>query len=597
MAFDGVTVAGVIDELNKKLLDGRIVKIQQPEKDEIILTIKAYDTYKLFMSANASLPLIYLTEENKPSPAVAPAFCMLLRKHFNSARIIEIRQGFGDEPSLERSVDICIEHLDEMGDVCKKHLIIEIMGKHSNIILCDDEYTIMDSVKRVSGFMSSVREVLPGRKYFLPQTVEKANPLTVDFDGFSKAVLDKPGTLSKTIYSGITGISPQAAEEILVRAGISGDSQAFELSEDMKLHLFKTFSRYVEEIKDGNFKPTLIYKDGELYEFSVLESCVYDEAENFSKDEVASVSELLSGFYAAKNLRTIVHQKSSDLRKIVNTAIEREAKKLELQLKQLADTEKRDKYKVYGELITAYGYSVPMGSKSMNALNYYTNEDVTIPLDPTIAPIDNAKKYFDKYAKLKRTFEALTTLTEETKQALEHLKSISLSLEIATGENDLNQIKKELTDSGYIKFHASTGKTLKNGQKQKQQKVKSEPLHYVSPEGVHFYVGKNNTQNDELTFSFASNADWWFHSKGCPGSHVIMRTEGQEVPDIAFEDAGALAAYYSSSPRDGKVEIDYVKKKEVKKPANAKPGFVVYYTNYSLIAKPDISRLTLVTEK
>ncbi len=594
MAFDGVTVAGVIDELNKKLLDGRIIKIQQPEKDEIILTIKAYDTYKLFMSANASLPLIYLTEENKPSPAVAPAFCMLLRKHFNSARIIGIHQGFGEEPSLERSVDICIEHLDEMGDVCQKHLIIEIMGKHSNIILCDNEYTIMDSIKRVSGFMSSVREVLPGRKYFLPQTVEKANPLTVDFEGFSKSVFEKPGALSKTIYSGITGISPQAAEEILFRAGISGDMQATELTGDLKLHLFKTFSRFIDEIREGNFKPTLIYKDGALQEFTVLECNAYDEAENYSKEEAGSVSEMLYKYYAAKNLRTVVHQKSSDLRKIVNTAIEREAKKLELQLKQLADTEKRDKYKVYGELITAYGYSVPQGSKSMTALNYYTNEEVTIPLDSTIAPIDNAKKYFDKYAKLKRTYEALTTLTEETKQALDHLMSISLSLEIATGENDLNQIKKELTDSGYIKFHAIKDKQGKNGQKQKTQKIKSEPLHYVSPEGVHFYVGKNNTQNDELTFNFASNADWWFHAKGCPGSHVIMRTEGQEMPDIAFEDAGALAAYYSSSPRDGKVEVDYVKKKEVKKPANAKPGFVVYYTNYSLVAKPDISRLTQV---
>lgn len=597
MAFDGVTVAGIVNELNNKILDGRIVKIQQPEKDELLLTIKAGDTYKLFMSANASLPLIYLTEENKTAPAVAPAFCMLLRKHFNSARIIAIRQGFKEEYSLERSVDITIEHLDEMGDLSQKHLIIEIMGKHSNIILCDSEYKILDSIKRVSGFMSSVREVLPGREYFLPQTVEKVNPFNIDETVFTESVIKKAGPLSKTIYGNITGISPQAAEEILSRAGISGDVQGSELQEDMGIHLYKTFERYMDEIRNGEFSPALIFKDGEMYEFGVLKSTVYDEAKGFSYEQKNSVSEMLFDYYAARNLRTVVHQKSSDLRKIVNTAIEREAKKLDLQLKQLADTDKRDKYKVYGELITAYGYSVPSGSKSMTALNYYTNEEVTIPLDPTIAPIENAKKYFDKYAKLKRTYEALITLTEETRSALEHLKSVALSLELAAGEDDLNQVKKELTDSGYIRFHALKTKQGKNGKPVKQQKIKSDPLHYVSPEGIHFYVGKNNTQNDELTFNFASNADWWFHAKGCPGSHVILKTPAEEIPDIAFEDAGALAAYYSSSSSDGKVEIDYVRKKEVKKPANAKPGFVVYYTNYSLIAKPDISRLSLVTNK
>lgn len=596
MAFDGITVAGLVAELNNKLIDGRIVKIQQPEKDEILLTIKAGDTYRLFMSANASLPLIYLTEENKQSPAVAPTFCMLLRKHFNSAKIINIRQGYGSECSLERSVDITIEHLDEMGDLCRKHLIIEIMGKHSNIILCDEDYKIMDAIKRVSGFMSSVREVLPGREYFLPQTVEKANPFGLEYDGFKASVIDKPGSVSKNLYSGITGISPQAAEEIAGRAGIAGESQACELTEDLKIHLFKTFMRLMDEVINCEFKPALIYKSGEAYEFTVLESSIYSDYEEITVEYTESVSAMLQAFYSARNMKTVVHQKSSDLRKIVNIAIEREAKKLDLQLKQLEDTEKREKYKVYGELITAYGYSVEYGSKQMKALNYYTNEEVTIPLDPTIAPIDNAKKYFDKYSKLKRTYEALTSLTEETKQALEHLKSVALSLEIATGEDDLNQIKKELTDNGYIKFHSTKEKTKVNrgGKQPKQAKIKSSPLHYVSPEGIHFYVGKNNTQNDEITFGFAANSDWWFHAKGCPGSHVIMKCTNDEMPDIAFEDAGALAAYYSSAPRDGKTEVDYVRKKEVKKPANAKPGFVVYYTNYSLVAKPDISRLTLL---
>ena len=592
MAFDGITIANLAKELSDTLAGGRIQKVAQPEKDELILTIKQYDIYKLFLSADASLPLVYLTENTKPNPLTAPNFCMLLRKHFNSARIISITQ-----PGLERSLDIKIEHLDELGDLTVKHLIIEIMGKHSNIILCDENYVIVDSIKHISGFVSSVREVLPGRNYFLPQTVEKANPLTLTQEELKQFVLDKPQPLSKALYTGLTGISPVMAEEFCHRAGLSSDQPANTLSEDFGIHLFKVLDRFAESIKEGNFSPCIVFQDDAPVEFSAVPLSCYEDhpTEGMEIRQYDSISAVLDDYYAKKNQITRIRQKSADLRRIVNTAIEREAKKYDLQLKQLKDTEKREIYKVYGELITAYGYGVEPGSKSMQALNYYTNEEISIPLDETLSPMENAKKYFEKYNKLKRTHEALSVFIKETKEALDYMETVRLSLDLALTEDDLNAIKEELIESGYLRRHID-----KNAKKKPQKvKLKNTPLHYVSSDGYHLYVGKNNLQNDELTFQFATGGDWWFHAKGIPGSHVILKTGGiatDALPDRVFEEAAALAAYYSKGRDSEKVEIDYIEKKHVKKPAGGKPGFVVYYTNYSMMATPDITNLTLIDE-
>ena len=272
---------------------------------------------------------------------------------------------------------------------------------------------------------------------------------------------------------------------------------------------------------------------------------------------------------------------SSDLRRIVSTALERNIKKYDLQLKQMRDTEKKDKYRIYGELLNTYGYGVEPGAKSMTALNYYTNEDIAIPLDPMLTAGENAKKYFDKYNKLKRTFEALSQLTLETKSEIDHLESVSNALDIAQKEEDLVQIKEELIESGYIRRKGGS----------KKVKVTSRPFHYVSSDGYDIYVGKNNYQNDELTFRFASGNDWWFHAKGMPGSHVVVKSRGDELPDSTFEDAARLAAHYSRGRGQEKVEIDYTEKKNVKKPGGGKPGFVVYYTNYSMMIDSDISAL------
>ena len=552
MAFDGVTIACVISELKKELIGGRLYKIAQPENDELLLTIKQPTGQKrLLLSASASLPLIYLTESNKPSPMTAPNFCMLLRKHLQNGRIVNISQ-----PGLERIVHIDIEHLDEMGDLRHKTLVMELMGKHSNLIFCNDDNTIIDSIKRVSAAVSSVREVLPGKPYFIANTQDKLEALTCDETTFRETLAAKPQPVFKAIYGSFTGISPVLAQELCHEAGIDGERPTAALTAEDYHALYEVFSKMVTSIKEETFSPCIAY------------------------------TALLEHFYAEKNTLTRIRQKSSDLRRIVQTALERDIKKYDLQLAQMKDTEKREKYRIYGELLNTYGYSAKPGDKSLTAVNYYTSEPVTIPLDPTLSATENAKKYFDKYGKLKRTYEALSELTTQVKEEIDHLETISTALDIALKEEDLVEIKEELTQSGYIRRKGGT----------KKAKITSKPFHYLSSDGFHIYVGKNNFQNDELTFKFANGNDWWFHAKGIPGSHVVVKTEGKELPDRTFEEAGRLAAYYSKGREQEKVEIDYVQKKQVKKPAGAKPGFVVYYTNYSLMIDSDISGIEKISD-
>lgn len=581
MALDGITIANLVYELNQALSDGRIYKIAQPENDELLLTIKNNGgQQRLLISAGASLPFLYLTETNKPSPMTAPNFCMLLRKHIQNGRILSITQ-----PGLERIVRFEIEHLNELGDLCKKTLVIEIMGKHSNIIFLDDKNMIIDSIKHISGAVSSVREVLPGRDYFIPETQDKSDPLLLtDAASFTAVVSQKPMPLAKAVYSSYTGISPVIAEEICFRASVDSAQPANSYDEDTLTHVGNHLLWLMEDVKACSFHPNIVYENNIPIEFASVLLQQYADCQCL---EEASISKVLETFYSTKNVITRIRQKSVDLRKIAQTALERNTKKYDLQLKQLRDTEKKDKYKVYGELINTYGYNLEPNCKSFEALNYYTNEMISVPLDPTLTPSENAKKYFDKYNKLKRTDEALTTLIKETQDEITHLESILTSMDIALLESDLVQIKEELTESGYIKRHGKAGA--------KKEKVTSKPFHYISSDSYDIYVGKNNYQNEELTFKFASGNDWWFHAKGIPGSHVILKVNGDtELPDRAFEEAGRLAAFYSKGRGQEKVEIDYTQKKNVKKPSGGKPGFVVYYTNYSLVVDGEIEGLVEV---
>lgn len=580
MALDGLVIAGMVQELNTCILGGRISKIAQPESDELMLTIKSErrQQYRLLISAGASLPLIYFTDQNKPAPLTAPNFCMLLRKHIGGGKFTRIWQ-----PGLERIINFEIEHLNELGDVCHKTLVVEIMGKHSNIIFCNEEGMIIDSIKHISSQVSSVREVLPGRTYFIPETQEKLNPLDYKSSEFITAVSSKPMPLAKSIYCSMTGISPLIAEEICHRASLDSGRSANSFSETELIHLEHQFDLVVDTVKSGQLAPNIVYEGQVPVDFSVVHLSQYDD---FTEEKFDTVSGMLEHYYATRNVITRIRQRSADLRRIVQTALDRNRKKYDLQQKQLKDTEKREKFRIYGELINTYGYNLEEGAKKLTCLNYYDNKEITIPLDETKTPQENAQHYFEKYNKLKRTWEASVKLTEETKGEIEHLESISTALDIARSEEDLVQIKEELTEYGYIRRHY-TGKRVK---------ITSRPFHYVSSDGYDIYVGKNNFQNEDLTFKTAVGNDWWFHAKGCPGSHVIVKSNGEELPDQTFEEAARLAAYYSKNRGAEKAEVDYVERKFVRKVAGARPGFVIYHTNYSMLVPTDIAGIQEVTK-
>ena len=588
MALDGIAVANLRKEIEERVLNGRISKIAQPESDELLLTIKgASGQYRLALCASASLPYVYFTGENRPSPQSAPGFCMLLRKHIGGGRITAVSQ-----PGLERILIFTVEHLDELGDVRHKKLIIELMGKHSNLIFCDEEDQIIDSIKRIPATVSSLREVLPGRPYFIPNTMDKKDPLSVSREDFLTHTACRPLPCAKALYTTLTGLSPLAAEEICCRASIDSDLPAAGLSDAEKEHLYGTLCRTMEDVKEGRFYPNIVSRDGIPEEFSSLRLTHLTGSGHYTAQEYATISEVLETFYAARSASTRIHQKSADLRKIVSNALERNIKKYELQKKQLKDTEKRDKYRIYGELIHTYGYSLCEGAKELIAPNYYDEgREIKIPLDPEMDAVANAARYFEKYNKQKRTFEALSQLIEETSEETAHLESISAALDIARTEADLSQIKEELQQFGYMKKRAQGRKGPGYKGSKKEKRTVNRPLHYISSDGFHMYVGKNNYQNEEVTFQMADGGDWWFHAKGIPGSHVIVKTEGKELPDRTFLEAGSLAAYYSKGRGSDKVEIDYVKRKEVKKGPGGKPGFVIYHTNYSLMAPANIDGL------
>lgn len=584
MAFDGLTVAALVNELNNVCKDGRISKITEPERDEILLTIKAGgNNYRLLISASASLPLMYMTEENKVSPITAPNFCMVLRKHLSGGRILEITQ-----PGLERVVVIKVEHLDEMGDLVIRHLNVELMGKHSNIILTDSNNVILDSLKRVSGMVSSVREVLPGREYFIPNTMDKADPVEVFKEGkrseFARLMSECYKELSKAIYTTFTGISPAVAAEIVYASGILDSKQGSDLDSFEMDKLYDAMEAHMDCVINHEYHPTIVLNNGKPKEYFVTRCDSYNAGDQVSKDTVSS---MLYTYYRDKNASDNMRQKTMDLKHHITTILEKDYKKLDLQNKQLKDAESKDKYKLYGELITAYGYAIEDGAREATVNNYYTGEDIKIPLDNTKTPMENAKKYYDKYNKLKRTEVALQTQTKITRDEIDYLEQIVTYIDIAGSEDDIKQVRAELREKGYVK------KTSQGKGKDKAPKVSIEHLKYKEYD---IYIGKNNIQNEEVTFKIATGNDWWFHAKNIPGSHVVVKADWEnqatewDMPDDVFEAAATLAAHFSKNKSSEKVEIDYTRKKHIKKTPGGEKGYVIYETNYSMTIGTDISK-------
>ena len=582
MAYDGLVIAGIVHELNHKLLGGRIGKISQPEKDELILTIRNQRTnYKLLLSTLASMPKIHLTQSNKKSPLTAQGFLMLLRKHLVGSEILSITQ-----PNYDRIVDIHTEGMDELGVSSRKHLIIEMMGRHSNIILTDDEGNILDAIRRVGALISSVREVFPGRIYTAPPGSEKLPPLPeISEELFFEKMALAP-TVSKGFSNTFFGISFETAEALCLASGLHGDDPTADLSKAQFDLLYQSYKQIVTLLSEGSFLPrTYMDSSGTPVTFSVMD---LPQHEQLSIHYYDSVSLLVDEYYEASNTASRIKQKSADLRKLVNTNLERCYKKLKLQTIQLRDTDDRDKYRIRGELLQANLYRIEEGAPSITVEDYYNdNAPVTIKLDPMLTPNQNATKLFEKYNKKKRTLVALTEQLATTTSEIEHLESVKYAIESALTEEDLLQIRQELMDTGYVRFRK---------QKKEKDLGKAKPHHYLSSDGFDLYVGRNNYQNDELSMKFAGNNDWWFHAKEVPGSHVIVKAGKRELTDRCYEEAAALAAYYSSSRQAPKVSVDYTTKKNLKKPTGSAPGYVIYHTNYSMMIAPSISSLTLLDD-
>lgn len=567
MAFDGITVSAIKAEIEDKILGGRIDKVYQPEKDEIILGIRSMgQAYKLLLTSNASNPKFHFTQTNPSNPMTPPLFCMVMRKHLQSGKIIKIEQ-----PDFDRILNIYVESLNELGDYSVKKLVLEIMGRHSNIILTDENNTILDCIKHIGHDTSSVREVLPGREYTLPPSQGKINTLELDNNDFNEVLENNPSfEIQSVIYKNYTGISPIAASEICYRANVNGSTPVEALTDIQKEIVFNKFAELVEDIKANRFYPESITNEkGKTIDFSPIEMTQFNGLEI---KKYTSISELIESFYANRDFAYRIGQKTQDLRKLITQNIERCIRKKDIQMQTLRSIKNRDELRLKGELLTANIYSIKKGMTTVELPNYYSEnqELVAIELDSNKTPSENAQKYYKAYNKAKRTFEALKDQIKSNDEELAYLESVLTSVNNCTDEQDVKEIRRELREEGYVK-------KVKN-QKDKSKKH-SVPLHFISQDGFDIYVGKNNIQNDELTLKFARPRDIWMHTKNIPGSHVIIVANGQTIPDTTLNEGAMLSAFYSKAKNSSKVSVDYTEKKNVKKPNGSKPGFVIYETN------------------
>lgn len=567
MAFDGITVSAIKAEIEDKILGGRIDKVYQPEKDEIILGIRSMgQAYKLLLTSNASNPKFHFTQTNPSNPMTPPLFCMVMRKHLQSGKIIKIEQ-----PDFDRILNIYVESLNELGDYSVKKLVLEIMGRHSNIILTDENNTILDCIKHIGHDTSSVREVLPGREYTLPPSQGKINTLELDNNNFNEVLENNPSfEIQSVIYKNYTGISPIAASEICYRANVNGSTPVETLTDIQKEIVFNKFAGLVEDIKANRFYPESITNEkGKTIDFSPIEMTQFNGLEI---KKYTSISELIESFYANRDFAYRIGQKTQDLRKLITQNIERCIRKKDIQMQTLRSIKNRDELRLKGELLTANIYSIKKGMTTVELPNYYSEnqELVAIELDSNKTPSENAQKYYKAYNKAKRTFEALKDQIKSNDEELAYLESVLTSVNNCTDEQDVKEIRRELREEGYVK-------KVKN-QKDKSKKY-SVPLHFISQDGFDIYVGKNNIQNDELTLKFARPRDIWMHTKNIPGSHVIIVANGQTIPDTTLNEGAMLSAFYSKAKNSSKVPVDYTEKKNVKKPNGSKPGFVIYETN------------------
>lgn len=571
MAFDGLTIYALTHEFKEKLIGGRIDKIHQPERDEITITVRCYkETYKLLLCANPSFPRVHFTNVNKDNPSSPPMFCMLLRKHIAGGKIIDVCQD-----DFERIVKFKIESYDELGDLSTKTLIIEIMGKHSNIILINQEGKIIDSIFHIDLTVSSVRQVLPGMMYENPPCQDKVNLLNLTFDEIKDKFTVCEIPFNKQIMDSFTGISPLIAREIVYRA--FGDVDTMPSKENIE-NISNECFLFAKSIKENKFEYVILYDDEKYRDFASTDITQYENV--LKKETFLNINECIEEFYIKKATWQSIKQKTGDLTKIVSTNLDRCLRKKQLEEEILEKSKKREIYKIKGDLITANIYRIEKGASQIEVENFYdNNEIIKIELQTDISPSKNAQKYYSKYNKAKTAEEETIKQKELNEKEIEYLKSVLEALNNVETKDDILQIRDELTDEGYLKKHFQ--------KKGKKKDTLPKPAAFISSDGFEIFAGKNNKQNDYVTLKLARSSDLWFHTKNIHGSHVIVKTNGNDVPISTIEEAAMIAAYYSKGKNGANISVDYTLIKNVRKPSGAKLGMVIYDNNKTCIVTPD----------
>lgn len=569
MSFDGIVTRAVVSELREKLVGGRVDKIFQQEKDEILINIRSKGTnYKLLISASSNNARFYLTDYSKVNPESPPMFCMLLRKHLSGGTILNIEQY-----SMDRIVFIDVSSLDELGQSSEKRLIIEIMGKHSNIMLVEkSSLKIIDSIKRVTESMSRVRQILPGIHYNYPPMDNKANPLETNKEEFLRLFKEEENNTNifKFLYFNYLGLSPLISKEICFNANIDSKILREDLLPDQLDRLYDSFRSTMDKVIKEEFNPLYIMGDNSS-SIEVFYALDLNRFNNDNKIFINSISELLHIYFKRKDIGDRIGQRSASIRKTIGVKLERTINKLEKQKLELLESKNREILKVYGDLISANIHNIKPGMETIEVENFYDEglNMLEILLDKKISPAQNAQKYYKKYSKLKNANNLLNKEIPETEQEILYLENVLMSIDNSTEIKELNEIKEELMQEGYIKNNQRSNK------KNKEEPI-SKPYHYISQDGFNIYVGKNNKQNDYLTLKFAGKEDLWFHVYLMPGSHVIIQRNNKDIPNTTLEEAAALAAYFSKGKDGSNISVAYTERKNVKKPKNAKTGMVIF---------------------
>ena len=578
MSFDGIVTRAVVDELKSSLIGGRIDKVYQQEKDEILIQVyNKGSNYRLLISASSNNPRVYLTKHSKKNPETPPVFCMLLRKHLSGGIILNVKQY-----NMDRIIIIDASSIDELGLTTEKRLIIEIMGKHSNIILVDKN-KIIDSIKRVREDMSRIRQILPGLIYEYPPLQDKKNPLNFTKNEFMQLLNNDKRSIKlyKFFYFNYIGLSPLVSKEICFRSNIDIDRPIQSLTTNECERLYITFESLILDVIMNKYNPLYINNDSnDLVAFYCLELYQFG---SMNKNFLPSISDVLDSAFRRIDIQDRILQKSHSMRKIVQSRFDRAISKLAKQKEELLESTDRKKYKIYADLISANIHLIPKGVNHIELENFY-DENLTkldVPLDFKISSVQNAQKYYKKYSKLKNAENLLLEQIPETEDEIEYLENVLVSIDNSFEVEELDEIKNELIKEGYLKDNS------KNKRRKNKEEKLSSPYHYISQNGFTIYVGKNNRQNERLTLKVANHDDIWLHVQKMPGSHVIIKKDNNDIPNTTLEEAAILAAYYSKARNCNNVSVDYTMKKNVKKQPNSKPGMVVYDNYKTINVNPD----------